>query len=211
LGRPERQLHFPSTPCRTMSTSKPIPIKHACGHTVEHRAWGKRVEWLATKPCPACAGIKLKISPLDQGASVGGDRNALSPGASAGEGACEHAGDNPPTLFPLPAAVKHKHPLRIVLPPELGLAETEYKFHPSRMWRFDYAWPSIKAALEVEGSPGRGRHTHAGGFERDVEKYNAATVLGWHVVRCVNKRSSITAACEALLAIWRAKTIGGRP
>lgn len=69
----------------------------------------------------------------------------------------------------------------------MGLPEpsTEYKFHAERRWRFDYAWPDAKVALEVEGGVWvGGRHTSAKGFLNDIEKYNAATVLGWKVLRC---------------------------
>jgi hypothetical protein len=62
----------------------------------------------------------------------------------------------------------------------------EHKFHPDRRWRFDYAWPSILVALEVEGGVwSGGRHTRGSGFLRDMEKYNAAAGLGWRIVRCV--------------------------
>lgn len=27
----------------------------------------------------------------------------------------------------------------------------EHRFHPTRRWRFDFAWPDEKVALEVEG------------------------------------------------------------
>jgi len=27
----------------------------------------------------------------------------------------------------------------------------EYRFHPSRKWRFDIAWPERRVAVEVEG------------------------------------------------------------
>ena len=60
----------------------------------------------------------------------------------------------------------------------------EYRFHPKRKWRFDYAFPAVKLALEVEGGVWtRGRHTRPKGFLNDVEKYNAATLLGWRVLR----------------------------
>ena len=60
----------------------------------------------------------------------------------------------------------------------------EVKFHPSRKWRFDYAWPDKMVALEVEGGVWTmGRHTRGIGFVRDMEKYNAATLLGWRVLR----------------------------
>lgn len=60
----------------------------------------------------------------------------------------------------------------------------EYRFHPERRWRFDYAIPSHMIALEVEGGVWTGgRHTSPKGFLGDIEKYNAATLLGWRVFR----------------------------
>ena len=60
----------------------------------------------------------------------------------------------------------------------------EYKFHPERRWRFDYAIPEHKIALEVEGGVWtQGRHTRPQGFLGDVEKYNTATLMGWRVFR----------------------------
>lgn len=62
----------------------------------------------------------------------------------------------------------------------------EHSFHDKRKWRFDYAWPEFKIALEVDGGlwiPGGGRHNRAGGYLKDCEKFNAAAVLGWRVLR----------------------------
>lgn len=68
----------------------------------------------------------------------------------------------------------------------LPAPQAEYRFHPIRRWRFDYAWPDYKMALEVEGGVWiRGRHNRASGFLKDMEKYNAAAVLGWRILRCV--------------------------
>lgn len=62
---------------------------------------------------------------------------------------------------------------------------TEYQFHPKRKWRFDYAIPSHKIAIEVEGGIWiDGRHNRASGFLKDMEKYNTAAVLGWRLLRC---------------------------
>lgn len=64
--------------------------------------------------------------------------------------------------------------------------EKELKFHPERKWRFDYAIPEYKIAIEVEGGVWTGgRHTRSQGFLGDVEKYNAAAVLGWRLLRVV--------------------------
>lgn len=62
----------------------------------------------------------------------------------------------------------------------------EYKFHPDRKWKLDFAWAdeSIKIAVEMEGGAhGRGRHTRGVGFKKDIEKYNEATALGWQLYR----------------------------
>jgi very-short-patch-repair endonuclease len=60
----------------------------------------------------------------------------------------------------------------------------EYRFHPTRKWRFDFAWPENKRAMEVEGGVWTGgRHTRGSGFLKDCEKYNAAASLGWRVFR----------------------------
>lgn len=56
----------------------------------------------------------------------------------------------------------------------------EYQFHPERRWRFDFAFPAEKLAVEVEGI---GRHQTIGGFKKDAEKYNAAALKGWRVLR----------------------------
>jgi very-short-patch-repair endonuclease len=63
--------------------------------------------------------------------------------------------------------------------------ERELSFHPVRRWRFDFAWPGRKLALEVEGgtASGRSRHSQGAGFEADCEKYNAAALMGWTVLR----------------------------
>jgi len=76
---------------------------------------------------------------------------------------------------------------------------TEYRFHEKRKWRFDYAWPESMVALEVEGGVWtRGRHVRGAGFIRDMDKYNAAAVLGWRVVR-VTPDNLCTRATEDLL------------
>ena len=65
-------------------------------------------------------------------------------------------------------------------------AETEYGFAlPERKWKFDYCWPEFLIALECEGGVWvGGRHTSGSGFLKDIEKYNAAAVRGWLVIRC---------------------------
>ena len=69
-----------------------------------------------------------------------------------------------------------------------GLGEgmvTEYRFHITRRWRFDRAWPNRKVAVEIEGITGGagGRHQRVAGFLGDCEKYEAAMLHGWTVYR----------------------------
>ena len=83
------------------------------------------------------------------------------------------------------AANRGKHERAIMEAVKLaGVAKpmTEYKFHLDRKWRFDYAWPCVHVAIEVNGGGGRGRHNTVIGATRDAEKLNAAVVMGWRVL-----------------------------
>lgn len=63
----------------------------------------------------------------------------------------------------------------------------EHPFDPhgtGRKWRFDFAWPEWKVAVEVEGGTwSQGRHTRGSTFEAELDKYNAAALAGWLVLR----------------------------
>jgi hypothetical protein len=78
--------------------------------------------------------------------------------------------------------------------------EREYRFHPIRRWRFDFARPSTDRAvavddyngwmvhtpaiaIEVEGGSFSGGHRRGLRYEFDCEKHNAAMLLGWQVYR----------------------------
>lgn len=77
----------------------------------------------------------------------------------------------------------------------VGQPTPEYRFHAERRWRFDYAWPKVKVALEVEGGVfgfadpktgqrrSGGAHSSITGIKRDMEKYSIAAVMGWCVIR----------------------------
>jgi len=63
-------------------------------------------------------------------------------------------------------------------------AVPEYRFDKIRKWRFDFSYPELKIALEIEGGVwSMGRHTRGSGFVKDCEKYNAAVLQGWKVLR----------------------------
>lgn len=62
--------------------------------------------------------------------------------------------------------------------------QEEYSFHPTRNWRFDWAIPSLRVAIEYEGVISeKSRHTTLSGFSNDAEKYNEAAALGWKLIR----------------------------
>ena len=106
--------------------------------------------------------------------------------------------------------MKAEHIIPALIQEDVELPEEEYRFHPTRRWRFDFAYPELKLAIEIEGSVfgrnvvcrncgkavtrvlkgGRtvtvregGRHTSGAGYEKDCEKYNNAARLGWKVLR----------------------------
>ena len=67
---------------------------------------------------------------------------------------------------------------------KLSEPEREYRFDSRRRYRFDFAWPTLSLAVEVEGGTHiRGRHTRPTGFRNDCRKYNLATLQGWRVFR----------------------------
>ena len=61
---------------------------------------------------------------------------------------------------------------------------SQHRFYDSRKWQFDFAWPALRVAVEVEGGVWtKGRHIRPEGFMDDCEKYNAAAADGWLVLR----------------------------
>ena len=73
---------------------------------------------------------------------------------------------------------------RIVRPADWPDPEAEYRFHPTRKWRFDFAFPQVKVAVEIQGGNFiGGRHNRGGQQAKDFEKLNAAVRLGWSVLQ----------------------------
>lgn len=92
----------------------------------------------------------------------------------------------------------------------LPAARAEYRFHPSRLWRFDYAWPEYKIAVEQEGGiwikgrAGRGgAHSAPLGILRDMEKNNEAVKLGWKVFRFTPRELQKGIAASFLTDVFR--------
>lgn len=77
----------------------------------------------------------------------------------------------------------------------------EFRFHPTRKWRFDFAHEELKIAIEIEGAVWvRGRHTRGKGYLADMEKYNTAQSMGWRVFRYApNQTTLLLADMERLI------------
>jgi very-short-patch-repair endonuclease len=65
----------------------------------------------------------------------------------------------------------------------------QYQFHPTRKFRFDFAWPDHKLALEIDGGifTNQPSHRSASGIVADIDKHNAAILTGWRVLRAHTK------------------------
>lgn len=81
---------------------------------------------------------------------------------------------------------------------------SEHRFDPSRRWRFDFAIPAHKVAIEVEGGVfTNGRHTRGKGFIGDMEKYNRAVELGWFLIRITPKQKYDEKTIEQIRSVLR--------
>lgn len=75
--------------------------------------------------------------------------------------------------------------LETIFGPEL--VTLEHRFHEVRRWRFDYAVPQIKLAIEYQGhagfvGKGQSGHSTIKGLTNDCEKMNSALAHGWRVL-----------------------------
>jgi hypothetical protein len=72
-----------------------------------------------------------------------------------------------------------------------GLPEpvAECPFTPLRGWRFDFAWPGLRIALEVDGGLfSGGAHTRGAALLQEYDKLNAAASLGWRIFYCTPRQ-----------------------
>lgn|GEM_PF-1410349 len=106
--------------------------------------------------------------------------------------------------------------------PEPLWGDNELRFHPTRRWRFDFAWPDYNVAVELEGgvfTHGRtrtnesgekvqqkSRHLTPSGFGEDCKKYGEAAILGWLVIRLDTKMAKDGSGLDLLV---RALTVRG--
>ena len=80
--------------------------------------------------------------------------------------------------------------------------EQEFRFHKTRRWRFDFAWPELMLAVEVEGGTfSNGRHSRGKGFEEDCIKYGSAMELGWNIYRCTGGMVKSGVAIDSIIKL----------
>lgn len=114
------------------------------------------------------------------------DFAALNPGLDAG---MPFAGAPSAAAKAKTGAIPQKSPLAVKFEEAWvrlgGPALTpEHRFHKERRWRFDYALPSAKIAIELEGGIHKRRgHASPKGYIKDCRKYNAAVADGWALFR----------------------------
>lgn len=67
--------------------------------------------------------------------------------------------------------------------------EQQFRFHPERKWRLDFAFPDVRVGVEIDGGifaaenrEEAGKHARGAGRCADMEKRNAAVELGWLIL-----------------------------
>lgn len=88
---------------------------------------------------------------------------------------------------------------------QIGIFQKEYQFakEKKRLFRFDYCFVDVQLAIEVEGGVWTGgRHTSSVGFIKDIEKYNLATELGFHLLRYEPKSLVKTATLNQIKKVY---------
>lgn len=77
--------------------------------------------------------------------------------------------------------------------------EREFRFCTTRQWRADFRIGSL--LVEIEGGVWTGgRHTRGSGYQADLEKYNAAALGGWTLLRYTTAQAKNGTALAEILA-----------
>lgn len=85
----------------------------------------------------------------------------------------------------------------------------EFYFSTERLFRFDYAVPKYKIAIEQEGgiwAKGNSGHSSGTGISRDMEKSNLAQSKGWVVIRRTPDQMITVETIELIKAVIKQKS-----
>ena len=143
------------------------------------------------------AGITDGRSDLEVGAAEIFRRGGLPPGTPHYHFAwcCQHTKGRHRGGRCLGCVTDAEHRMPVVSP-------ALHEYSRERDWAFDRAWPAYRVAVELEGGVHvGGRHVRGRGYENDCQKYNAATLAGWRVLRFT---SGMLDSGEALETLERA-------
>ena len=78
-------------------------------------------------------------------------------------------------------------------------AVPEYRFAPPRRWAFDFAFPDLLLAIEIEGIDHRKKNRYA----RDLSKYNTAARRGWCLLRFTARQVHDRTAIQEIEQVYR--------
>lgn len=88
----------------------------------------------------------------------------------------------------------------------------QYRFSPGRRFRFDFAWPKRKVAVELDGfgyGGKQGGHQTIVGISNQHEKQNHAIELGWIVLRYTTRqlgsKEKREAVCQQVLRVLESR------
>ncbi len=75
----------------------------------------------------------------------------------------------------------------------------ELVFAPGHKYRFDFAWPDEKIAVEIDGGNWNGGHSRGKAYEAFCRKINLANDLGWKVYRFTHAQVTSGEAIDNIL------------
>ena len=109
----------------------------------------------------------------------------------------------------LPAPVREfhfawccEHPRKVHLK---GLIKPWHPFWRDRAWRLDFAWPTQRLAVEVQGGLFvQGRHTRGAALAAEYERHNEATLRNWRVLYVTAEQIADGSALA-----WIERALGG--
>ena len=85
---------------------------------------------------------------------------------------------NEPPVIPQPESKLERRFAQQLFDAGLKTNQRNYFFLPDRDFELDFAWPTKKVAVEIQGMS----HRIKGKFKRDIEKRALAMLAGWRVL-----------------------------
>jgi hypothetical protein len=89
-------------------------------------------------------------------------------------------------------------------------ADPERGWEGGRKWKADLCWPDVRVLVEVEGIyGGKSRHRTTSGYHEDCNKYNAASLLDYTLLRYTSRHlatdEGAKLAAEEIVGLIRRK------